>query len=409
MPNAAKTANTNQKLFICLAVIIDSLGIGIIMPVMPDLIAELTNLTISKAAIWGGYLTFSYAVMQFCFSPLVGGISDRYGRRPVLLISLFVLAVDYLFMGLAPTIWLLFIGRVIAGLGGATFSTAFAYMADISSQQDRAKNFGLVGAAFGFGFIFGPILGGIAGEFGPRAPFFLAASISLANFIYGWFILPESLPKEKQRTLSLTRANPFGAFKQLSKLPDVRWLVIAFFLYELGSFVYPAIWSFYCKEAFKWSAFDIGMSLAFFGIMFTIAQGWLIRYMLPAFGNAGTALIGFSASIVGLTALAFITKGWMVYALMPLSGLSAVINPSLKAMMSNRIAEDAQGELQGVLASSSALTMILTPLIMTQLFSWFTGPQTPFYFPGSPFIMAAIFIALALPPFFKGRNVRPEE
>ena len=405
MSKSKSPVKTSQVIFICAVVVIDSLGIGIIMPVMPDLIGELTNLSISEAAIWGGYLTFSYALMQFIFSPVVGGLSDRYGRRPVMLVSLIVLGIDYIFMGLAPTIWLLFIGRIIAGIGGATFSTAFAYMADVSTRQDRAKHFALVGAAFGLGFIIGPIIGGLAGQLGPRAPFFIAAALSIANFIYGWFILPESLPKEKQRPLSLARANPFGALKQMAKLPDVSWLIGAFFLFELGYFVYPAIWSFYCKEAFQWDAFQIGISLAMVGVVFTVVQGWLIRYMLPAFGNGGTALIGFASSITGLISLGFITEGWMVYALMPLTGFGAVISPSLKAMMSNRVADDAQGELQGVLASSSALTMILTPLIMTQLFSWLTGPQSPYYFPGIPFIMAAIFMALALPPFFKGRKM----
>ncbi len=403
MPGSLKPTQTKQIIFICAAVIIDSLGIGIIMPVMPDLIEQLTNLSISEAAIWGGYLTFAYAIMQFLFSPLIGALSDRYGRRPILLLSLAVLGIDYIFMGLAPNIWLLFIGRIIAGIGGATFATAFAYMADISSQKDRAKNFALVGASFGFGFIFGPIIGGLAGEISPRMPFYTAAIISFANLLYGWYVLPESLPKQQRRPLSLSRANPFGALKQVSNLPGISWLILAFFLFELGFFVYPAIWSFYAKEKFNWTVFEIGMSLTFVGVFFTIAQGWLIRHMLPKFGNAGTALIGISASIFTLLAFGFITQGWMVYALLPIMALSAIISPSLKAMMSNRVNTNAQGELQGVLASASALTMILAPLIMTQLFSYFTSAQTPYYFPGAPFIMAALFMALALPPFFKGR------
>lgn len=388
--------------FVCVTVVIDAMGIGIIMPVMPDLIQELTDLPIGAAALWGGYLTFVYALMQFTFGPVVGNLSDRFGRRPVLIASLAALTADYLLMGVAPTLWLLFLGRLLAGVAGATHSTANAFIADLTPREKRAQGFGLIGAAFGVGFILGPVIGGLAGELGTRAPFFVAAALAFANLCYGTVVLPESLPVERRRRFVWSRANPLGALVQVSRLPRVGWLVAAFFLFGLAHYVYPAIWSFYAKAAFAWSSAEIGLSLALVGIGFAVVQGGLIRVVLPRFGEARTAWAGFVLSIGGLVWVAFATEGWMALAVIPVTALGAIVTPALTGLMANATPDNAQGELQGVLSSVSAVTMIVTPVFATQMFGHYTGAGSPVYFPGAPFLAASVIMTLALVPFAIG-------
>lgn len=392
----------HATMFVFLTVCIDSMGIGIIIPVLPDLIREVTSLDYSGAALWGGWMAFSYATMQFAFGPTVGNLSDRYGRRPVLLVSLGVLTIDYIIMALAPTLLILFIGRVIAGITAATYSTCNAYVADVSRPEDRAKNFGLLGAGFGLGFVFGPVIGGLVAEFGTRAPFYAAACLAFLNLCYGAFVLPESLPQEKRRPFRWSRANPFGAFGQMRKVPTVAWFLVALFLFDVAHFSYPAIWAYYTKEAFKWSSAEVGLSLAVVGIGFVIVQGWLIRILLPRIGEIRTAYIGFALNVVSLSLLGLITEGWMVYAILPLTALSAILTPALQGLMSNRIADDAQGELQGAMTSVAAITLVVSPLLMTQLFGHFTGPDAPFYLPGAPFLAASLITAVAVVPFVIG-------
>ena len=278
--------------FVFVTVLIDAMGIGIILPVMPDLIRELTDLTLGGAALWGGYLSFIYALMQFAAGPTLGNLSDRFGRRPVLLLSLFALAVDYLIMGFAPALWLLFVGRALAGIAGATYATANAFIADISPPHQRAQNFGLLGAGFGVGLVAGPLIGGLAGELGTRAPFFAAAALAFANLAYGALVLPESLAPESRRRFDWRRANPLGAARQIAAMPAVAWLFLAMFLFDLAHHVYPAIWSFYAKEAFAWSNAEVGLSLAFVGVCFAVTQGWLIRFILPPPGRGGDRVLG---------------------------------------------------------------------------------------------------------------------
>ena len=388
--------------FVVVTVLIDAMGIGIIMPVMPDLIRELTDLPLGAAALWGGYLSFVYAVMQFAFGPTLGNLSDRFGRRPVLLLSLFALAVDYLIMGFAPTLWLLFAGRALAGIAGATYSTANAYMADVSPPDRRAQNFGLIGAGFGVGFVAGPLIGGLAGELGTRAPFFVAAALAMINFAYGALVLPETLAPENRRRFDWRRANPLGAARQIAGMPMVAWFFVAMFLFDLAHFAYPAIWSFYTKEAFAWSNAQIGLSLAIVGISFAVAQGWLIRLILPRLGEAGTAFWGFVVSIAGLVLFGLATEGWMVYAIIPFTGLGALITPAMTALMSRRVPADAQGELQGALSGVLGVTLIISPVLMTQIFGYFTSAGAPAYLPGAPFLGAAVLMALALVPFSFG-------
>lgn len=407
-PSDASPASQPAALFVFVTVIIDSIGIGIIIPVMPDLLTELGNRSLSQAAIWGGYLSFLYAAMQFLFGPTIGNLSDRFGRRPILLFSLSALCIDYIVMGLAPTLWILFVTRAISGIAGATHSTANAYVADVTSPEKRTQNFGLIGAGFGLGFVIGPVIGGIAGEFGTRIPFFVAAVLAGLNVAYGIFVLPESLRPEKRRGFSWRRANPLGVARQIAAAPAIAWFFVALFLFDLAHFVYPAIWSFYTKEAFSWTSTQIGVSLAMVGIGFAIVQGWLIRKIIPAFGEVKTALTGFLLSIAALAGLAFASAGWVVYTLIPIIAVGAIVTPAMTGLMSNRIADDAQGELQGAMSSVAAITMIMTPLMMTRLFSLFTARQELPYLPGAPFLAAAVLMAAALLPFMIGlRRANP--
>lgn len=381
--------------FILITVILDSIGIGLIIPVMPQLIEELTNDPINVAAEWGGLLTFIYALMQFVFGPTIGNLSDRFGRRPVLLASLVFLSVDYLIMALAPTILLLIIGRTLAGVAGANFSTANAYIADVSPPEKRSQNFGLVGAAFGMGFIIGPALGGFLGEYGTRAPFYAAALLALINAAYGLFILPESLPKEDRRPFDWRRANPFGALKQLGKVPVVAGMMMAAFLFDIAHFVYPAVWSYYTVEVFGWSSAQIGLSLAAVGVGFAVVQGWLIRIIMPKFGETRTLLFALVMNVISLVGFSFATSGWMVFAIIPLTSLGALAGPAFSGIMSQQLPKDEQGELQGLISSKAGLATIISPIMMTQLFGHFAGESAPVYFPGAPFFAAALLVTLS--------------
>ena len=398
-----------STVFVFVTLVIDSMGIGIIMPVMPDLMQELSGLSIGGAAVWGGYLAFSYALMQFLFSPALGSLSDRFGRRPVLLISLAMLGIDYLIMALAPTLWMLFIGRVLAGISGATYATATAYIADVTPREERSAAFGLVGAAFGVGFILGPALGGLLGEFGTRAPFYAAAMLAFLNFAYGWFALPESLRAEDRRPFVWSRANPLGALRQITTMPMVAWLVLAYFLYGLSHHVYPAIWSYYTTAQFGWGEAEIGLSLACVGVGFAIVQGGLIKLILRHLGEVRTAVMGIGLNAISMICLALANQGWMVYALMPLTALGAVATPALTGLMANRVPDNAQGELQGVLSSSQAIVSVITPLMMTQLFGLFTQAGADPYFPGAPLLLAAVIMALVLLPLGHGLAARREQ
>lgn len=303
----APPVHRNAAFFVFVTVAIDAMGIGIIMPVMPDLLRELAQLDISGAALWGGYLAFAYALMQFVFSPLVGALSDRFGRRPVLLVSLAALAVDYVIMALAPTLWLLFVGRLLAGIAGATYSTATAYIDDVTPRAQRSAAFGLVGAGFGVGFVLGPALGGLMGELGTRAPFWAAAAVAAANFCYGWLVVPESLAPEKRRAFDWRRAHPFGALRQAARVPAVKWMLIAFFLYSLSHHVYPAVWAYYTKEKFAWSNAEVGISLAAVGLGFAIVQGVLMRPILRVLGEVGAVFAGLALNVIGMLAFGFAT------------------------------------------------------------------------------------------------------
>ncbi|MEM1351120.1 MAG: TCR/Tet family MFS transporter [Pseudomonadota bacterium] len=388
-------------IFIVVTMVIDAMGIGLIIPVMPDLLQEVGAADLSKAALWGGVLTTVFAVMQFCFGPVIGGLSDWLGRRPVFLVSLVVLALDYLVMALAGSLWLLIVGRIIGGITAATQATANAYMADISAPEDRAANFGLLGAAFGVGFVLGPLIGGVLAEFGTRAPFYAAAILSGLNAVFGFFVLRETLSKSHRRRFNWRRANPLGSFRQLGRLPGIGALLGVYFIYQVAFTVYPAVWSFFGKERFGWDPATIGLSLGLFGIMLAVVQGVLIRPILRFLGERGTVIYGHGFDICAFLAFAFITSGALALILTPLAALAAVITPALQGIMSKAVGPDAQGELQGVLTSLSALAMIFSPLLMTGTFAAFTAETAPVYLPGAPFLLSAGLVAVALLIFLR--------
>ncbi|MCX7567058.1 TCR/Tet family MFS transporter [Sulfitobacter sp. F26169L] len=383
-------------IFILLTVMIDGMGIGLIIPVMPDLLLELGGGTLAQAAVWGGILSTTFAVMQFLFGPVIGGLSDRFGRRPVLLVALVVMALDYVLMAVAGAIWLLLIGRIIGGITAATQSTASAYMADISAPHERAARFGLVGAAFGAGFVLGPILGGLLAEYGTRAPFWLAAGLAGSNALFGWIVLKETVTVANRRAFSWRRANALGALRSLGRLPGVTQLLVVYFIYSIGFAVYPAVWPYFGKERFDWSPTTIGLSLAVFGATMALVQGGLIRPILKSLGERGTVIAGHLFSITSLMALAFIPSGFWVLVLTPLAAMGGITPPALQGIMSARVENDSQGELQGALTSASALAMILSPLVMTYTFARFTNAEAPVYLPGAPFLLSAALAVLGL-------------
>ncbi len=382
--------------FIVLTALLDSIGFGIIMPVLPGLLMEITGEDLSANALYGGWLMFVFAIMQFLFSPLVGNLSDRFGRRPVLLVSLFVAAINYLIMGFAETLVLLFVGRIISGLGASSMSTCNAYIADITPIEERATRFGLIGAAFGMGFVIGPVIGGYLGEFGTRMPFIAAAVISFANMAFGYFVLKESLTNENRRPLDLKRANPIGTLVHLKQFPMVFGIVTVMFLSSLGHHVLPATWSFWGIEKFDWTPKEIGYSLGFVGIGMVLVQGFLIRLVIPKTGPRIAGMIGFSFTILAFLGYAFADQVWLVYVALVFGALGGFASPAMQGIASGQISADRQGELQGGISSTMSLTAILSPPVMTQTFGYFTGESTPFYFPGAAFLLSAVLTIFAL-------------
>lgn len=393
-------------LFVLITVTLDAMGIGLILPVMPDLIREVDGGDLARAAIWGGVLSTVYAVMQFLCGPTIGSLSDRFGRRPVLLVALVVMALDYLVMALAGTIWLLLAGRVVAGITAATQSTASAFMADLSKPEEKAANFGLIGAAFGIGFVIGPLLGGVLGEFGTRAPFYAAAALAALNFAFGFIILPETVTDRIRRPFSWRRANPLGAFRAVGRLPGVGRLLVMFFLYQVAFFVYPSVWAYFTRARFGWDPAMVGVSLASFGIAIAIVQGGLIRIVLRHLGERMTVAYGLVFNFCAFLCIALVESGTLALILTPLTALGAVVTPALQGMMSRAAPDDAQGELQGVISSTAAVSMIVSPLVMTQIFAAFTAPGGGVFFPGAPFLVSMTLMAVSGAVFLSGARPR---
>lgn len=378
--------------FIFVTILIDVIGFGIIIPVMPKLIMEMGHVDISTASTYGGWMITAYAAMQFIFSPLLGNLSDKYGRRPILLISLFGFGIDYLFLAFAPSLAWLFVGRVIAGITGASFTTATAYIADISAPEKRAQNFGIVGAAFGMGFIIGPVIGGLLGGLGTRVPFLVGAGLTLLNWLYGYFILPESLKKENRRAFDWKRANPVGSLKHLRKYPAITGLVTSLVLIYIASHAVQTTWSFYGFEKFGWHEKEVGISLGIVGLMVGLVQGVLIRKTIPMFGQEKSIYIGLILYAIGMLLFGLATQGWMMYVFTVIYCLGGICGPALQGVISNHVPANEQGELQGALTSLISVTAMIGPPVMTGLFSYFTHKSAPVQLPGAPFDLGAVLV-----------------
>lgn len=389
--------NRNALLFVLISVAINAIGFGIMLPVLPDLIKTLTGLENNQAALHLSGMTFIFALMQFICMPIVGGLSDAFGRRPIMLVSIGALALDYLMMAIAPTVAILYLGRAISGAFGATFSTANAYISDTTPPEKRAQNFGLVGAVFGFGFIIGPVIGGWLGEFGPRVPFAAASAICALNFIYGVLVLPETHKPEKRRPFQLSRSNPMGAVKSLRQIQGVGGLMLVFFLLALAHTVYPSTYTLSTQEALGWSPADVGNSLGAFGLASLFVQGYLIRIIIPKTGLFKAATIGMIGASLAYIILGNANQGWIVYAAGPFAALAGLYGPTLTNMMSMRIDETGQGELQGAIGAAQGLAMMIGPLVLGFVFFIFADRETsPIYLPGAPFLVAALLSILAL-------------
>ena len=393
MPN-----NSKLPIFVIFTtVVLDSMGIGIIIPVMPALFAEVTGTEkISDIAIWGGLLASTFALMQFIFGPILGALSDRYGRKPILLLALFVMAAYYLLMGFAQTLWLLFLGRLIGGITAATHATANAYMADISSPEEKAARFGMLGAGFGLGFVLGPLIGGLLGEWGPRAPFFAAAMLAAANGVLCYFVLKESLKTKNQREFMWYRANPIGAILDLRKFEGIYSLLLVFLLFTIGTSIYAAIWPFFTVERFSWSPGMIGISLTIYGVCFAIVQGVLVRPAIKIWGEKKTIIIGFCFEFSAMVTFAFLTDGKILIILIPLASLGVLAQPAIQAILSKSVGDDRQGAIQGVASSLNAIAMVITPITMTWILAVFSDRTAKYYFPGMPFLFSALMVLLCL-------------
>lgn len=386
-------------LFILATILIDAIGIGLIFPMMPDLMARVGAGDTATGAIWGGVLMAAYAAMQFLFSPIVGGLSDAFGRRPVLILALATLAVDYAIMALATGFWLLLIGRLLAGIAGATYITATAYLADISSPEKRAANFGLIGATFGVGFVMGPVLGGTLAAWHITAPFWTAAAFSALNVVFGLFVLPESLTPARRRAFTRADLNPFGAIRDAFRLPGLARPLLLLFAFEFVNMVYPTLWSFWTREAYGWSAAAIGLSFTAYGIGVAITQGAVLPALVPRIGEFRTLMLGVTAGLAALFALGATPAAWVVFVIIPISCLSDMVPPTATAMMSNLVADDRQGVLQGVIASLGSIAAIVAPLLLTPMFHVFAAEDAPVYLPGAPFLASGALLAVVFPAF----------
>ncbi len=396
----------NSVVFIFITVLVDAVGFGIILPVLPELIMKLTGEGLSQASIYGGWLWFAYAVMQFFCAPVLGNLSDRFGRRPVILFSLLTFGIDYLIMGFAPTLFWLFVGRSIAGMAGASFTPAYAYLADVSPPHRRAQNFGLIGAAFGAGFILGPAIGGLLGALGTRAPFFAAAGLALINFLFGLFVLPESLPRDSRRSFDLRRANPLGTLLQIRKYPSVIGLLQVLFLWQLAHQVFPSTWAYYTMLKFNWSEQAVGISLAFVGTIMAFSTAGMTRLLVPRLGEQRAALSGLLSGSAAFFGYAFASRGWMMYAFLVAWLFAGLVQPSIQGLMSRQVPANAQGELQGGVASLYSLTAVVGPPLMTQLFGYFSSERARIHFPGAAFLCAALLAIAGLLVFV--RATRPD-
>ncbi len=382
--------------FILLTLMIDAIGIGIVFPIMPDLMDRVGADDTGQGALWGGLLMAAYAGALFLFGPIVGSISDAVGRRPILIAALVMLALDYVIMAMADNFWLLLLGRTLAGLAGATYITATAYIADISSSQEKAANFGLIGAAFGIGFVLGPAVGGIAAEISITAPFWIAAVLSASNALFGYFALPESLTPDKRRPFGKRDLNPFKSIFDAFRMPGLAVPLLCIFIFEFANMVYPTLWAFWTREVFDWPTLYIGLSLAAYGVLLALVQGGLMPIFIRWIGDFRTLMLGMTAALVGMIGFGFTGSVVALIIFLVLAALSDLVPALMTAMASNQVDEDRQGVVQGVIASLSSVAAVISPLVMTGLFQIFVD-GAGFYFPGAPFLFAASLVLLMMP------------
>ena len=387
----AGTRKPGSAIFILVTIFIDAIGFGLIMPVLPQLLMRVGQIELSDAIGIGAGMGLAMAIASFIAAPILGNLSDRFGRRPVLLVSLGGLAVDYVLLAFANTLPLVFLGRIVSGIFGGSYSTAMAAISDITPPDERAKTFGLVSAAFGVGFVLGPAIGGLLGEYGDRAPFVVAAAMAGLNFLYGLIVFPETLRPENRRAFSFARANPLGALKAMRALPGMASVAVVLILWQIASLVYATTWSFYGIAQFGWSPRMIGISLAAVGITIAISQIFITGPVVKKFGERDAATIGLVVAIGGFVTYAFITQSWMAFVAMAFIGLQGLVQPSLMAMLSRRATADTQGEVQGISAMALGLGSIVAPLVLTTPMAYFTSSDAPVYFPGAPYLIAAGF------------------
>ncbi|WP_299027828.1 MFS transporter [uncultured Sulfitobacter sp.] len=383
-------------LFILATLMIDAIGVGIVFPIMPDLMDRVGASSTAEGAFWGGVMMSAYAAAMFLFGPIVGSLSDAYGRRPVLIAALVTLAIDYVIMAVAQTYWVLLVGRVIAGMAGATYITATAYISDIAKPEERGAAFGMIGAAFGIGFVFGPALGGVASGWHITAPFWIAAGLSALNVVFGILILPESLKPENRRPFGRRDLNPFGSILRAFAIPGLAVPLVCIFVFEFANMVYPTLWAFWGREVFGWDGFTIGLTLSAYGILIAVVQAGLLPQLTKRYGDYKTLLIATAAAVIGLVGFGFSTAAWAVAIVLPLATLADMAPPLMTAFAANRVGEDSQGLVQGVIASLASVAAVGAPLALTGAFERFVNGDG-IYLPGAPFLIAAVLVVAIVP------------
>lgn len=387
--------------FIFATIMLDMVGIGLIIPTLPDVMKRFVS-SPDQLSGYFGYFISIYALMQFLASPLLGALSDLWGRRPLLLISVSVAAIDYLIMAFAPSLEILFLGRIIAGLTGASITVAMAYIADISTEENRSMNFGMVGAAFGLGFIIGPAIGGlIGGAWGPEYPFILAAALNGVNFLFGLFVLPESLPVDQRQKFQWQKLNPLVSLKKVLSNDQLLSLMIVIFFIQLAGQTHPSIWTLYTKQRYQWSSKEVGFSLAVLGLLMAFSQGYLTRVLIPKFGELKTVRWGLLGQSFTFALYGFATQGWMMYAILAVSSVFSIVPPALQSLVSKQASAKEQGELQGSIVSLSSLAAIITPILVTQLFASYGSLESHPYIPGAPYFFASLICFVGWFLFFR--------
>lgn len=393
-------------LFILATLLIDAIGIGIVFPIMPDLMARVGAATTAEGAFWGGIMMSAYAGAMFLMGPIVGSLSDAYGRRPILILALFTLTIDYVIMALADTLWMLILGRLIAGMAGATYITATAYIADIAKPEERAASFGMIGAAFGIGFVLGPAVGGIAASWHITAPFWIAATLSALNVIFGLLVLPESLKPENRRPFGRGDLNPFATILRAFRIPGLAIPLICIFVFEFANMVYPTLWAFWGREVFAWDTFTIGLSLSAYGVLIAAVQAGVLPQLTKRFGDFRTLMFGITCSVIGMVAFGFAGAVWVVIVFMPIAALADMSPALMTAFAANKVGDDQQGLVQGVIASLSSVSAVAAPLAMTGVFERFVGGDGP-YFPGAPFLLGTVLVLAIVPLLIQLRPKTP--